>query len=69
MGCSDDFDACGDRCRPAVERTYREMRGHGQPETVCLEAATTVYRWHHPEVPLPAALHRVSSWVFDGLWN
>ena len=61
--------ACTDQCRPAVQRAYRELRDHGQPETVCLEAAVRVYRWHHPEADAALAGHLVSSWVFEGRPN
>ena len=61
MACRDDLDLpC---CRPAVVRAYTELRARGEPDQYCLDAALTVYRWHHPETPQPQALNIVSSWV------
>ncbi|ASG21533.1 hypothetical protein [Nitrospirillum viridazoti] len=67
MACRED--ATSDCCRPAVVRAYQEMRGKGQPEKFCLEAAITVYRWHHPSpdnLP-PEVMAMVTGWVHDGL--
>ncbi len=68
MACldRDDQDGTGDCCRPAVVRAYREMRDRGQPDRFAFDAAMTVYRWHHPETPAPAADAIVSGWVQDG---
>jgi len=52
---------------PAVVRAYREMRGKGQPDRFALEAAVTVYLWHHPQVPSAEAQQIVSFWVADGV--
>jgi hypothetical protein len=54
-------------CMPAVVRAYREMRGKGQPDRFALEAAVTVYLWHHPQVPSAEAQQIVSFWVADGV--
>lgn len=62
--CADAGPA--DCCRPAVVRAFREMRSKGQPDRYCMEAALTVYRWHHPETPEPQANGIVTSWVTDG---
>ncbi|WP_044564143.1 hypothetical protein [Azospirillum sp. B4] len=65
MGCRGDTSDC---CRPAVVRAYQEMRGRGQPEKFCLEAAIAVYRWHHPsacDLP-PEVMAMVTGWVHDG---
>lgn len=58
-----DTGTNGDCCRPAVERAFRELREKGQPERYCLEAALTVYRWHHPETPEAQAAGIVAGWV------
>ncbi|TWB38145.1 hypothetical protein [Nitrospirillum pindoramense] len=66
MVCRDNPPA--DCCRPAVVRAYQEMRGRGQPEKFCLEAAITVYRYHHPSpdnLP-PEVMAMVTGWVHDG---
>ncbi len=73
-GPEPDWDPCRpapdepvrDCCRPAVVRAYREMREKSQPERFAYEAALTVYRWHHPEVPAPMAQQVVSGWVWTG---
>ncbi len=41
------YDADG--CRAAVARAYRELRQCGVADRWAFEAATTVYRYHHPE--------------------
>lgn len=52
---------CG--CRPVVERAYRELVDCGRPDRHALEAATTVLRWHHPELPGTEAFQIVERWV------
>ena len=47
----------------AVVRTYRELRGKGQPDRFAFEAALTVYFWHHPLVPAAEAGEIVAGWV------
>jgi hypothetical protein len=47
----------------AVVRTYRELRGKGQPDRFAFEAALTVYFWHHPLVPAAEASEIVAGWV------
>lgn len=56
-------------CRPAVQRAYAELRQAGQPDRYAFEAAVTVFRWHHPEVPPEQAETVVSEWVWDGTWH
>ena len=60
-------EAGGDRCRTAVRRAYRELRGCGQPDRFAFEAAVTVYQWHHPEVEPARALDIVHTWLWDGV--
>jgi hypothetical protein len=54
-------------CRPAVRRAYDGIKASGQPERYALEAALTVFRWHHPEVPHEEAERTVSEWVWSGV--
>ncbi|MFC7334030.1 hypothetical protein [Rhodocista pekingensis] len=61
--CCENNPGDGSCCRSAVVRAFREMRASGQPDRYCLEAAVTVYRWHHPETPEPQATTIVSTWV------
>lgn len=63
-GPATTIDDC--RCRAAVTRAYNGMLVGGVPNTVALEAATRVYRYHHPEADYDAAHHTVESWVFRG---
>ncbi|PWC56561.1 hypothetical protein TSH7_27930 [Azospirillum sp. TSH7] len=50
-------------CRDAVQRCYSGLCRCGQPERYALEAAVTVYRYHHPEIPPAQAETIVSHWV------
>ena len=50
----------------AVVRTYRELRGKGQPDRFAFEAALTVYLWHHPLIPIIEASRIVAGWVREG---
>jgi hypothetical protein len=65
--CADAPTTAGHCCRPAVQRTYRELCERGQPERFAFEAAVTVYLWHHPEVAAPQALDTVSQWLWNGV--
>jgi len=56
----------GDCCVGAVKRAYREMMEQGQPEQFAREAAFRVFRWHHPEVPVPDVENIVALWVHEG---
>ena len=51
------------KCRAAVQRCYTGLSGYGQPEQYALEAAITVYRYHHPECSPDEAETVVSRWV------
>ncbi len=50
-------------CRDAVQRCYSGLCSCGQPERYALEAAVTVYRYHHPDIPPAQAETIVSHWV------
>jgi len=64
-GCQPESTApC--RCQSAVKRCYQGLCSGGQPEKHAFEAALTVYRWYHPEVPLTQAEATVRSWVCGG---
>lgn len=49
--------------RDAVQRCYSGLCRCGQPERYALEAAVTVYRYHHPESSPVQAEAIVSHWV------
>lgn len=51
------------RCRMAVERCYLGLCRCGQPERYALEAAVTVYRYHHPDTTAHQAETIVSGWL------
>jgi hypothetical protein len=51
------------QCRTAVERCYSDLRRCGQPDSHALEAAMTVYRFHHPGCSEEQAEVVVSHWV------
>lgn len=50
-------------CRHAVERCYSGLCRCGQPERYALEAAVTVFRYHHPETSPDQAETIVSHWL------
>jgi hypothetical protein len=64
-GAGERTDA--DCCRPAVLRTWQQMNQCGQPDRYCLEAAMTVYRWHHPESSESQAAEQVTAWIGPGM--
>lgn len=53
----------GDCCIGAVQRSYSEMCASGAPESIAFDAALTVFRWHHPEVPATDAVTLVRGWI------
>lgn len=68
MCCVDDkFNGDADcRCYRAVMRAYGSLIGAGQSQTLALDVARTVYRFHHPEdLPERASLI-VERWVHAG---
>ena len=50
-------------CRPAVERAFIELSATGVPQGHAVEAALIVYRFHHPETPVLAAVADVTRWT------
>lgn len=66
-----DGEECGDpevvcACRAAVTRAYDGMLDSGVPDSVALEAAIRVYRYHHPQGPDEEAVRTVEAWVMRG---
>ena len=61
--CGPDEDGSRCDCRSAVTRAYRSLLGTGNSPTIALEAATRIYRYHHPEASLDMALTAVEAWV------
>ena len=57
-------DAC--RCRVAVERAFAGMVAGGAPDSVAMEAAARVFRYHHPEASERHAWDTVETWLFTG---
>jgi len=58
------FEDCP--CHAAVVRAHAGMIASGAPDSVALEAAVRVYRYHHPEVAPGRAHDQVERWVFTG---
>jgi hypothetical protein len=50
-------------CRPAVERAFIELSALGVPQAHAVEAALIVYCFHHPEIPVQAAVTDVTRWT------
>ncbi len=65
--CGPGSDPKGCRCRSAVERAYAGMIASGAPNQVAMEAATRVFRYHHPECSSRHAQDTVETWLFTGL--
>lgn len=63
------FDAANDpercKCKSAVLRAYTLLLSSGTPEAHALDAARTVYRYHHPEDGLQDASLTVERWVYQ----
>lgn len=55
-------DAADCKCYKAVMRTYKSMCSD-EPESIALEAAQRVYRYHHPEDSKIDAHLTVERWV------
>lgn len=62
------FDQASCKCRDAVRRCYTGLSDCGQPEQYAMEAAITVYRYHHPECSVRVAETVVGRWV-AGPWR
>jgi hypothetical protein len=52
-------------CFNAVTTAYGQLKARRVSEPAAFKSATTVYRYHHPEVPLADARAIVAAWL-DG---
>jgi len=50
-------------CRVAVERVYRELCARAEPPEWAFDAALTLYRHNHPDVPVEVAEREVRDWT------
>lgn len=57
----EQFRAC--TCRAAVERAYRELKQRDEADVSAFNAATQIYRWHHPDASLLDARFTVAEWL------
>ena len=64
--CGPGSDPDGCFCRTAVERAYAGMVASGAPDSVAREAATRVFRYHHPNSSDSHARDTVETWLFTG---
>lgn len=53
------------RCKPASLRAFDGLREREEPLDVALEAASIVYRYHHPDVSEDLAVHTVLGWLLE----
>ena len=67
FGPGSSRNAC--RCRTAVERAFSGMVASGAPNSVAMEAAERVFRYHHPESSPRHARDTVETWLFNGPLN
>ena len=49
-----------------MERAYSGMIASGAPDSVAMEAAERVFRYHHPESSERHARDTVETWLFSG---
>lgn len=54
------------KCRMAVLNAYNGLLEHELPESFAREAATLVYRHHHPEDSKELSRLKVESWIHAG---
>jgi hypothetical protein len=50
-------------CQRIVKRVFQELQERGVAEEIAFESATTVYRFHHPEVPKREAQFKIAEWL------
>ena len=50
-------------CERIVKRVFKELKESGVEEVSAFESATTVYRFHHPEVPEREARFKIAEWL------
>ncbi|MCR9072657.1 MAG: hypothetical protein NXI18_13140 [Alphaproteobacteria bacterium] len=65
FGKIDDIAFCGPSatCRQAVVRTYSDLCAKGVDDVAAFRAATRVYTWHHPEVPVDRVPFVIADWL------
>lgn len=51
------------QCRKIVQRAFDELRRRGVAEIPAFDSATTLFRLHHPEVPLREARFKIAEWL------
>ena len=51
------------QCKKIVQRAFSELRRRGVAEAPAFDSATTLYRLHHPEVPLREARFTIAEWL------
>ena len=50
-------------CRAAVSRAFAELRKRRVGEEAAFESAVTVFRFHHPDLPVLEAQETVDRWL------
>lgn len=53
------------QCKTATLRAYDELRARGEPVHVAMEAASVVYRYHHPEFTTQSAIGSIAGWLMN----
>lgn len=53
-------------CKTAVLKAYNGLIDHDLPDSFAREAATLVYRHHHPEDSKELSRLKVESWIHAG---
>lgn len=53
------------RCKVATLRAYDELRSRGEPIRIAMEAASVVYRYHHPEFSPHNAVQSIAGWLLN----
>lgn len=62
----DDEQGQNCKCRRAVMTAYNGLRDASLPDSFALDAATRVYRHHHPEDTKEMSRLKVESWIHAG---
>jgi hypothetical protein len=53
------------QCKAATLRAYEELRARGESIRVAMEAASVVYRYHHPEFSAQGAIQSIAGWLLN----
>ncbi len=64
--CDQKHDEPPCKCKLAVLQAYNDMIGDEMPQRYAREAATRVYRHHHPEESKELSSLTVESWIHAG---